>query len=156
MSFQRLQWLFPIAVTLHNGEEAIWMPGWTASHAAQLPVHPPPAGELRFALLLLTVLAFAVTALSAKKGPGSLWAYLAFGYIVTMWMNVLVPHLPASVIFFSYTPGVVTAVLINLPVMSYLAARAMAEQWVSGWKAALAAVAIPAGLGAAIAFLVFA
>lgn len=156
MSFERLQWLFPIAVTLHNAEEAIWMPGWTARNASQLPVHPPAAGEIRLALLALTVLAFAVTALSAKKGAQSVWAYLTFGYIVAMWVNVLVPHLPASVIFFSYTPGVMTAVLINLPVMSYLAVRAMAEQWVTGWKAALAAVAVPAALGSAIAFLVFA
>jgi len=156
MSFERLQWLFPIAVTLHNAEEAIWMPAWTTQHASQLPVHPPGASEIRLALLLLTALAFAVTALSAKKGPKSVWAYLTFGYIVAMWVNVLVPHLPASVIFFSYTPGVVTAVLINLPVMSYLAVRAMAEQWVSGWKAAIAAIAVPAVLGSAVAFLVFA
>ncbi len=156
MSFQRLQWLFPIAVALHNAEEAIWMPGWTARHAAQLPVHPPPAGELRVALLVLTVLALAVTALSAKKGARSLWAYLTFGYIVAMWVNVLVPHLPATMIFFSYTPGVATAVLINLPVMSYLAVRAMAEEWVSGWKAAVAAVGVPAVLGASISFLTFA
>ena len=27
MNFDRAQWLFPIAVLLHNGEEAIWMPG---------------------------------------------------------------------------------------------------------------------------------
>lgn len=156
MSFQRLQWLFPIAVTLHNAEEAIWMPGWMAQPASQLPVHPPAARVIRVALLLLTVLAFAVTAASAKKGAQSVWAYLTFGYIVAMWVNVLVPHLPASVLFFSYTPGVVTAVVINLPLMSFLAVRAMAEQWVTGWKAALAGVAVPAALGSAIAFLVFA
>jgi hypothetical protein len=156
MSFQRLQWLFPIAVTLHNAEEAIWMPGWAARHGSELPVHPPPAGEVRAALLALTLLAFILTALSARKGPQSIWAYLTFGYIVAMWVNVLVPHLPASVIFFSYTPGAVTAVLINLPVMSYLAVRAVAEQWVTGWKAVVAAIAVPAVLGSAIAFLVFA
>lgn len=156
MSFKHLQWLFPIAVTLHNAEEAVWMPAWVRRHASQLPVHPPPAGEIRVALLVLIVLAFGVTALSVKKGPQSVWAYLTFGYIVAMWVNVLVPHLPASVIFFSYTPGVVTAVLINLPVMSYLAVRAMAEQWVSGWRAAIVAVAVPAALGSAVAFMVFA
>jgi len=156
MSFKRLQWLFPIAVALHNCEEAIWLPGWAVSHASQLPVHPPPAGEFRLALLVLTVGAVAVTGLSAMKGPQSLWTYLTFGYIVAMWVNVMVPHVPATVIFHSYTPGVVTAVLINLPVMSYLAVRAMAEDWVSGWKAATSAIAVPAVLGSAIAFFLFA
>lgn len=29
MNFGNLQWLFPIVVTLHNAEEAIWFPDWT-------------------------------------------------------------------------------------------------------------------------------
>ena len=29
MSFQSLLWFFPIVVTLHNAEEAIWFPEWT-------------------------------------------------------------------------------------------------------------------------------
>ena len=40
MSFQTRQWLFPIAVTFHNSEEALWLPaGWTR-HAKEVPVHP--------------------------------------------------------------------------------------------------------------------
>ena len=47
-----------------------------------------------------------------------------------MLVNVFVPHLPAALWFRSYAPGVVTAVLVNLPLMSYLAVRALREQWV--------------------------
>ena len=156
MQFRKLQWLFPIAVTLHNTEEAIWLPAWAASHASQLPVHPPPALEIRLALLALAILAFAVTGLSARKGPETFWAYLTFSGMVALWVNVMVPHLPATVVFHSYTPGVVTAVAINLPGMSYLGVRAMAEEWVSGWKAALSAIAVPVMLGSAIVFFLFA
>jgi hypothetical protein len=45
-----------------------------------------------------------------------------------MLLNVFVPHIPARVWFRSYTPGVVTAVMINLPVMGYLAMRALGER----------------------------
>jgi hypothetical protein len=149
-SFKRLQWLFPVAVTLHNAEEAIWMPGWVSQHGAQLPVHPPGAPEIRLALAALTMAAFAVTYLSVREGPQSVWAYLTFGYIVAMLVNVFVPHIPATVALRSYTPGVITAGLINLPVMGVLALRALHEGWVSGWKAAAFAVSVPLAIGGAI------
>ena len=153
MSFKKLQWLFPIAVTLHNGEEAVWMPGWASQHAGQLPMHPPGALLVRVALIALVIAAFAVTYLSEREGPRSVWAYLLFGGIVAMLVNVFVPHVPATLLFRSYTPGVVTAVLANLPVMSYLALRAVREQWVSGGRAAAFGVGVPVGLGGAIFLL---
>jgi hypothetical protein len=153
MSFKKLQWLFPIAVTLHNGEEAVWMPGWASQHAGRLPMHPPGALLVRVALIALVIAAFAVTYLSEREGPRSVWAYLLFGGIVAMLVNVFVPHVPATLLFRSYTPGVVTAVLANLPVMSYLALRAVRERWVSGGRAAAFGVGVPVGLGGAIFLL---
>lgn len=149
MQFRKLQWLFPIAVTLHNGEEAISMPGWVARHAAHL---SPPfrTTELRIAWVVLTVAAVAVTYLSSRKGPDSVWAYLTFGYIVAMLVNVFVPHVPAALAFRGYAPGVVTAVLINLPVMSILARQAVRERWVSGGKAIMFGAGVPLMLGGMI------
>jgi hypothetical protein len=147
MAFEKLQWLFPIAVALHNGEESMTMPAWVAQHAGQLPlpqlVHPPSAGVIRAALLVLTLAAFVVTYLSARKGKQSVWAYLLFGGIVAMLVNVLVPHVPATLVFHGYTPGTVTAVLINLPLMSWLAVRAVREGWVSGGRAWLFGALVP-------------
>jgi hypothetical protein len=154
MSFRNLQWLFPIAVTLHNSEEAIWLPDWLSHHARQVPVHPNP-GAFRFAAALLTVAAFVVTYLSVRKGKETAWAYLLFGYIVAMLANVFIPHIPASLILRSYTPGVVTAVLVNLPVMSLLAIRELREGWVSGRKALTYGIATPLAIAGIIPFLLF-
>lgn len=153
MHFRKLQWLFPIAVLLHNGEEAIWMPGWVASHVAQLLMHPPGSATIRIALAVLTVTAFVITCLSVSNGPNSIWAYLTFGSVVAMLVNVFVPHVPATVVLRAYTPGVVTAVLINLLVMSFLAVLAVRDRWVFGWKAAAFAVGVPLLVGGAIAAL---
>jgi hypothetical protein len=49
MPLRKLQWFFPIAVTLHNCEEAIWMPQWLSRHAAQLRLQLPGTEEFRFA-----------------------------------------------------------------------------------------------------------
>lgn len=146
MTFRKLQWLFPVAVTLHNAEEAIRMPGWSAGHAVQLPVRLPGSAEIWAALLVFTVAAFVVTYLSARRGPESIWAYLTFGYIVATLANVFVPHVPAAIVLRGYAPGVVTAVLINLPMMSLLTFRMLREGWVHGWKATVFGV----GLGGAI------
>ena len=152
MSFQKLRWMFPVAVTLHNSEEAVWLPGWFARHAIEVPMHFAP-GVFRFAVAALTVAAFLVTYLSTRKGKESVWAYLMFGYIVAMLANVFIPHIPASVMLRSYTPGVVTAVLINLPVMGFLAIRAVSEHWVSGWKALMFGMAVPLAIASIIPVL---
>jgi len=150
MTFQKLLWLFPVAVTLHNAEEAIWMPGWQLRHAAQMPLNPPRPDEIRVVLLLLTLAAFALTSLSTRKGPESVWTYLTFGYVIAMLINVFVPHLPAAILFRGYAPGVVTAVLINLPVMTVLAVRALRERWVDGRRAVAFGVGVPVFLGGMI------
>ena len=152
MPFRKMQWLFPIAATLHNCEEALWMPKWVSAHSRQLPMRPG-AVKIWIGLLLLTLAAFAVTYLSAQKGKQSVWSYLLFGYAAAMLANVLIPHIPATLAFGEYTPGVVTAVLINLPVMSVLMFKAVREQWVSGMKAIAYALLVPLAIGGAISVL---
>lgn len=126
------------------------MPGWDSRHAAQLPLHPPDAIAIRSALLVLTVMAFIVTYFCERKGPESIWAYLTFGYIMAMLVNVVVPHVPAAIVFRGYAPGVVTAVLVDLPLMSWLAWRAVKEKWVSGWKAVQFGTGVPVLAGIVI------
>jgi hypothetical protein len=148
--FRRTQWFFPVAVTLHNFEEAASMPKWISVHSSQLPLDPG-RGFVWTGLLVVTLAAFAVTALSAREGEESPWAYLLFGAISTMLLNVFIPHLPATLFFGGYTPGVVTAVLINLPLMSILLFQAVRDRWVSGRKAIVYAPLVPVAVGGSIA-----
>jgi hypothetical protein len=140
MHLRSLIYLFPILVALHNTEEAIWLPGW--SERAGLWHTPVASGVFRFAAAILTVLAFVLTALSIRAGKEAVWTYLLFGYMVAMLANVLFPHLAAAVALRRYTPGVVTAVVLNLPVLSLLISLALREGYVSDWTA----VAYSAGM----------
>ena len=149
MSFRRMQWLFPVALTLHNGEEALSMPSWDLNHKSQIPLHPP-AAAIWLALLVLTAGGYVITALSAKRGRQSVPAYLLFGSIAALLINVFVPHVPAAIVFKGYAPGVITAVLINLPLMSILLRQAVRDQWVSGSKAVLYSVLVPLALACSI------
>ena len=134
MSFRNLLWLFPIVVTLHNAEEAIWLPGW--SKRGVLWRRPVTPGSFRFAVAVLTVLAFAVTWMSVLSGKQTVWTYLVFGSMAVALANVLIPHVALTVALRSYMPGVGTAVTLNLPVLSLLVVLAIREGYVSGWKAA--------------------
>jgi len=154
MTFQKMQWLFPVAVCLHSAEEARQMPIWESAHRSQLSFHPG-ATKIWLGLAVLTLAAFVITYLSVRSGKQSVWAYLLVGYAAAMLANVLVPHIPASLVFGGYTPGVVTAVLINLPVMSALLLSAVREQWVSGARAVLYALVVPLSIGAAIVALLW-
>lgn len=82
--FGRRQWAFPVAVLLHNSEEWFWMPRWVEKHGDQLP-WVVTVEQFRFGLIVLTLAAFAVTYLSARRGKQSIWAYLLFGYIWLCW-----------------------------------------------------------------------
>jgi len=148
-SFDLLQWLFPIVLTAHNVEEAATQPVFTTRHASRLR-WKVGAGEFRFAIAVVTVAGWAVTYLSWRSGRESVWSYLLFGCVVAMLANVLVPHVPAAFVFRAYVPGLVTAVLLNLPVTWLLASRAVREGWVSGRKAALFGVGVPLGIAALI------
>jgi hypothetical protein len=67
-----------------------------------------------------------------------------------MLLNVFVPHILATLFFRQYTPGVLTAVFINLPVMSILLYKAVDERWVSGARAVRYAVLVPMVVAGAI------
>jgi hypothetical protein len=102
---------------------------------------------------VLTVVAFAVTGLSASSGKQTVWTYLAFGYMAAVLANVLIPHLALTVALRSYVPGVATAVALNLPVLSLLVVFAIREGYVSGWKATAYSVGVAGMLLASIQIL---
>jgi hypothetical protein len=133
MSFQHLLWLFPLVVTLHNAEEAIWLPGWSKRDVLWHDKVTP--GSFRFAIVVLTLMAFSLTGLCGESGKQTVWAYLVVGYMVAMWANIFLPHIALTIALHSYMPGVATAVVLNLPVLSLLIVAAFREGYVSGEKA---------------------
>ena len=126
-NFERWQWAFPVMATLHNLEEAIWLPSWVAKHSDELPWQIN-ANHFRLGLAAVTVAAYVVTWLSLRGGRRSVWMNLFISYTFVMLLNVFVPHVPASLLFRGYTPGVVTAVALNLPVTTVLLARVWREK----------------------------
>ncbi len=128
MDFNLLVWLFAIAITLHNIEEAIWLPAWSKTAGRwHRPVEPR---EFRFAVFVLTIVAYIASYLAISGGKESFGAYLISGYALAMLLNVPFPHFVATVAMKEYVPGVVTAMVLNLPITFYLLRKAILENYV--------------------------
>ncbi|HEY6446979.1 MAG TPA: HXXEE domain-containing protein [Acidobacteriaceae bacterium] len=141
MSFRSLQLFFPVLVALHNAEEAICIPRWTRGSGPWFAGVQP--GVFRFAVVVLTVLVSVITVLSAVSGRMTLWANLTFGCMMTVLFNALVPHIAVSAVQRTLMPGVVTAVVLNLPILSYLVVLALRQGYVSGHDALVFSIVVP-------------
>ena len=110
-----LELLFLISFTLHNIEEALWLPRWS-KHAGKF--HPPVKNnEFHFALMVVTVAGYLITFLFILYGNTSeIIRYAYFGLILMMCMNAFFPHLIASIAFRKYAPGAITGLFLNLPI----------------------------------------
>ena len=112
------KWLLPLAVVLHNTEEAIWLPGFRARHGW----HSITPFEFRMGTAIVALLAIAVTLATLRHGRSRFasWCYYAFCWI--MLLNVFW-HAGVAIYVRAYVPGLLTAVAFVLPVTLYLIIR---------------------------------
>jgi Protein of unknown function with HXXEE motif len=136
---KRLLWLVPVLLTIHNLEEAVAMPAFIEKRNASVPgslrdiVPPVTYKQFLIALAIITVIPYLV----ALLWLGRRWAvYLLVGFQVVMLINVFA-HTLMAIFLRGYTPGLVTALLINLPFSLYLLRRAVIEKWMSKRAVAL-------------------
>ena len=148
MTLAELGWLFTLGVLVHNAEEAVWLPAWSVQagrwHA------PVGAGEFRFAVGVLTLFFVLAAAGASMGGAGSFPAYLMAGCVLTMVLNVVFPHLLATVFMRKYMPGTATALLLTLPLGSLYLKEAITghhiDPGVFVWAGPLTAVLVAASL----------
>lgn len=117
-SITGLFWLFPIAFAFHNLEEALWFP--TFSKSAGKFHKPVNTFEFVFAVITLTLLSIIITFLFLMNGKQSFACYMYFAFNFGMLINVFFPHLAATIILRKYCPGLLTGILLLVPVTVYI------------------------------------
>jgi hypothetical protein len=148
-SKKTLLWLMPILITVHNLEEAVFMPAVLARRNSAVPnllhglMPPITYGQFLLALLIMTAFPYLIAWFAARErervGPGLL---LLVSVQVMMLVNVFA-HAGIAILIGGYAPGLVTAIAINLPFSIYLLHHAVRERWVS--RRAMALI-VPTGL----------
>ncbi|MCB1172472.1 MAG: HXXEE domain-containing protein [Leptospiraceae bacterium] len=69
-----------------------------------------------FALLVVTAIGYLLTAAFLLFGRQlEVLRYIYFGFVLMMSMNAIFPHLIASVVLRRYAPGLLTGLVLNLP-----------------------------------------
>ena len=111
-------WFFPIALTLHNIEEAIWLPEF--SGRAGIYFRPVGRLEFCFAMIPVTLLGWCLTWALWHFGRQSLGCYLFFSFALMMAINVIFPHAVATIALRKYCPGLITGAVCVLPTSLYL------------------------------------
>ncbi|MFO7524802.1 MAG: HXXEE domain-containing protein [Ignavibacteriaceae bacterium] len=117
-----LKLIFLLGFTIHNIEESIWLPEWS-KHANKFH-EPVERNQFIFAVIVVTILGYLVTAAEIIENmPGSVFSYIYLGFIGMMGLNTILPHLAATIILKKYAPGLITALLLNLPLSIIIIAR---------------------------------
>ncbi len=132
--------LIGATLVLHTAEEYLEFPRFLSA-AGRLPQWLPrpslmqnPHG-IHVALVIATVLPLAAITLAILR-PHKILLILAL-FIESILLVNAGWHIFASVITGGYAPGVITAVLINLPFGIYVLQRAVKERWIAArtaWK----------------------
>ena len=147
----------PVLLTLHNAEEALFVPAALRAAAARLPaslVAMMPAPETMYvALAVATIVPWLVWLLGAGRGDSRLGTRVLILLQCVMLVNVGW-HVTAAVALGGYASGLVTAVGLNLPFSIYLLRRAVREGWATRRTIAslLALALLIHGAGVAVLF----
>jgi len=130
IDIKHLVLILAITETLHNTEEAIWFHSWSST----LSFWQPPVGKLEFriAIILLTFLFYGAMYYSMANDT-QFSSYIFSGMVTMILFNVFFPHLLGTIMTGELVPGVVTGVLLNIPVMVLLLWKGLKEKRIS-WK----------------------
>ena len=126
--------LVGLTLVLHNSAEYLTFPAFLSSPGGRLSGWFSLAGplyishELHVALVLATVLPLLVIAWAILSQHKAL--LLAVLLVESVLLVNVGAHVLASFLKGGYAPGLITAVLINLPFGIYVLRRAVKEQWI--------------------------
>jgi hypothetical protein len=135
LSYRGLQRLLAAAFIVHDAEEAMTARRYLPRVAMFLQEHPALGDRVRLPGLGQVYVALAIVTLGPVLAIG--WAttgredarkqYVVALLAASLFWNVFLPHVPAAIAFGGYSPGVATAVVINLPFALYFFRRSLLE-----------------------------
>jgi hypothetical protein len=131
-SFRIIAWAFVVGEGLHNLEEWLTLRAFLPRAQAMLArfgpgFAEPPWPVLQVGFVLVAVAPAVLVALATTGRRSGVKDWLVCWCAATYLANVFLPHIPLTIMAGGYTPGVVTAVLLNLPICSALLVQAVRE-----------------------------
>ena len=125
----------PALLALHNLEEALAFPRYLPIVRERAPAALQPLvaavtyEQMLVALAIATIVPFAIAVWAARRpdSAAAIWSVLLIQAVVLL--NVAAHVFSAVFLLRGYGPGLVTALLVNLPFSIYLFRRSRREGW---------------------------
>jgi hypothetical protein len=148
MALRRLINLLPFAFVVHNAEET-----WTIGQMGSIGPFAAMLPQFIIAVGLVTLLGFAIVFLHGWRG----WNYAVTAFAGALFLNVFFPHILAAVWYGRYMPGLVSAMVLILPLTAAILWKIRKAGWfpprrfwltiLSGGVAGVVVVAVSQGIG---------
>ncbi|MGB5555166.1 MAG: HXXEE domain-containing protein [Flavobacteriaceae bacterium] len=119
LKLSTLIWMLPFAFALHNLEEIFGMEKWTKSIPSF--IHKPvTTRQFGVAVTLFTVLGFVIVFAKGFYQTEKQYHFAIAAFAGMLWLNVFLPHLFATLYLKKYAPGVITGLVLNLPLATLI------------------------------------
>ncbi len=117
MSTSKIIKIVPFAFAVHNIEEA-----WAFCNTSQTNQNPFVANATQFiiAVSLFTILGFVLVFGKKLYKNEKHYQYAITGFSGMLFLNVFFPHVLSAVYLQSYSPGLISAVILILPLTGFL------------------------------------
>ena len=144
---RRLLWLLPLAFALHELEE--WnILDWYRQYWTNVDAELMTQRTVRTHLVWSSVLGFLWTVIATRFKRSTVTLHLVLVYFTVIVFGHTFAHIYWLVDLRAYGPGVVTAVILVIPITVYVFYRAVTEKLVSvGYVGLLVALSLPTPIG---------
>lgn len=152
MKFNIALWLSLAIFTVHNIEEYFTMSGFLSTHHNEIPVvlaniaKPIPNGTFIIMIILITLAAAGFIYTGVKGGANSRRMFWAMTWIMGGILANGLHHLAITFYFGTYTPGVITSLVLFIPYSIFVWQKSLSEKQLNGerllWSFAVGAIAI--------------
>ena len=114
-------WIYLIiAWSIHNLEEALTMSKWLGLNEANIPMKFIPISTIQesfpIGLIIVSLLLFLIPIIAIYKK----WDNRILAVALGIFLINAIQHILISIVFMGYSPGVITALLINLPLSVFM------------------------------------
>lgn len=99
---------------LHNTEEALTMPGQHSASPVSF-LQLPTYDQFLLSVIIITIAALFAYIAAMRTHNLKTYLFISTAIAAALLFNVFVPHLAGAIITMNYSPGLITALLLNLP-----------------------------------------
>ena len=117
----------PLAYVFHHCEESIIF-NFRAWRSLYFPDNKLPSTELMLVILMAISLVYIILHFIVQNRAS---AQSVIIFLMTTQVNNMIFHTGGTIVFQDFSPGLITAILLYIPVNIFIAQKALQEGWIS-------------------------